>query len=242
MLGGALSLLLGLAAASPILVPTLELGIQTQIQVEVVYAYLGLQDFNQSATGLWRNQADYQLDTHLILYLIVFNVTNRSDRLVVVDQFQVLAAQEISVTYDGRTMGSESLARTHSATVLVNGQPVLEGFSVAAVNTIVHDTRDMRKGGVGWDSYWSPNQTRLIGLSGITDIGGNAYLPLTQRQIYVYAEAEGRPISGGSSHGFSLKFVQLQMAGRDLLYNTVFSENQILRIANGIDVYVVARR
>lgn len=247
ILGSVLALLLGVAVASPILVQNLELGAKVQIQVDVVYAYFGVQEFNRSITGLWRNFSDpWEWDLHIVSYLIVLNVTNRSDRLATIEEFQVSAAQEILVTNGTNKIGSEELARSFrtNQTSSDGSNPTDRDFGVAQANTIVMDARDL-KGAYFWSQYWSPDESRLIGLRGTTEVANvAAYKALTTGTIYLFGKAEGRPLDGGSqSRGFSLKHVQLQMFEREFLYNVVVSENQILRFdSNGIDVYIEARR
>lgn len=248
ILGSALALVLGVAVASPILVQNLELGAKVQIQVDVVYAYFAVQEFNRSITGLWRNFSDpWEWDLHIISYLIVLNVTNRSDRLATIEEFQVSAAQEILVTNGTNKIGSEELARSFQTnqTSSDGSKPTARDFGVAQANTIVMDARDLSKGAYFWSQYWSPDESRLIGLTGTTEVANvAAYKALTTGTIYLFGKAEGRPYDGGSqSWGFSLKHVQLQMFEREFLYNVVVSENQILRFhSNGIEVYIVARR
>ena len=241
ILGSVIALMLGLAVASPILMANLALTTKIQIEVDVVYAYFGIQEFNSNVTGLWRNSSD-SLESNLpiVTYLIILNVTNRSDRLALIGMFEVSGAQEILVQNGTERIGSEKLAKSITVSPISD-----KGFGVAKENTIVTDLRDLSRFYPGWSQYWSPNESRLIGLTGMVEVSNTAaYAALQSGTIYLYGEAEGLPYGGGSqSRGFSLKHVQLQMIGKDFLYNSVLSENQMLRIdSNGIDVYIETRR
>lgn len=245
MLGSILALMLGLAVASPILVRNLELGGTVKIKVDVVYAYFVIQDFNRNITGLWRNLTDpFESEFHVISYLIVLNVTNHSDGLATIGEFQVSAAEEILVRNGTNTIGSEELARASNQSATRNGQPIPLGFGVEMKNTIVMDYRDLSEYYPGWSQYWSPNSSRLIALSGMRSIPTIDYGALTNGTIYLYGEAKGQPFGGGSkSSAFSLELVHLQRAGKEYLFNSLLSKDQLLQVeSNGIDAHVEARR
>lgn len=212
--GSVLALMLGLAVASPILVPNLTVGVKAKIGVDVVYAYFGVQQFNSSISGLWRTQADSS-EPYVISYFIVLNVTNNSDDSAVIEAFKVAAAPEIDLS---------------NGTLIRNG--------------IVIDARDLRRGYVLWDMYWAPKTSRLIGFTGMATLPEILLAPLRDEMIYLLGQAEGRPYGGGSeSTANGLKYVQFQRIGDEFLYNTVVSENQLLQIdRNGIDVHIETRR
>jgi len=241
VLANAIALTLGLAAASPILVPNLALTTKVRIEVDVIYAYFGVQEFNRNVTGLWRNQSsplEYAL--HIISYFIVLNVTNRSNKLALIGEFEVSAAPEILVQNGTEMIGSEKLAKQITVSPISG-----ESFGVAKENPILTDLRDLSRFYPGWSQYWSPNTSRLIGLTGIVEVSNiAAYDALQSGTIYLYGEAKGKPYEGGSlSTGFNLKHVQLQIIGKEYLYNAILSENQILRMdSNGIDVFIETRR
>jgi len=241
ILGSVVALMLGLAVASPILVSNLALTTKVQIEVDVVYAYFGVQDFSSSITGLWRNHSDPWEHTLLIVsYFIVLNVTNPSDDLALIGEFEVSAAPEILVHNGTDLIGSEKLAQ------MITVSPIdTEGFGVTKENPILTDLRDLSRFYPGWSQYWPPNTSRLIGLTGMVEVSNiAAYDALRSGTIYLYGEAKGKPYEGGSSStGFSLKHVQLQIIGKEYMYNAVLSENQILRMeSNGIDVFIETRR
>jgi len=235
ILGSVLAMILGLGVSSPILMANLGLTGKVQIEVEVAYAYFGIQEFDRSVTGLWRNPDEGSM----VSYLIVLNVTNLSNRLATMEDFVVAAAQEILVQNGSQKIGSEELARTSQAS---SNPPESGIFSVSMQNPVVCDERAIRWY-PGWSQIWEPKSSRLIGLSGIIDISGVAYQTLTNGTVYLYGKAEGRPYEGGSqSKAFDLRLVQLQKIGREFLYNALVLENQILRIANGLDVFIQSRR
>lgn len=240
ILGSVLGLALGLAAASPMLIPNLALPTKVQIEVDVVYAYFGVQEFPSDITGLWRNQSDSWENTlHIVSYFIVLNVTNHSDKLALIGEFEVSAAPEILVINGTDMIGSEKLAEQTTVSPISG-----EGFGVSKENPILTDLRDLSRFYPGWSQYWSPNESRLIGLTGIVEVSNiAAYDALQSGTIYLYGEAKGKPYEGGSlSTGFGLKNVQLEIIGSEYLYNAMLSENQILRMdSNGIDVFIETR-
>jgi hypothetical protein len=214
ILGCVLALLLGLAVSSPILFSNLTPTARIQLDIDVQYAYFGVQDFNQNVTGLWRNASDPQEHyLHPVSYLIILNVTNHSGKLVYVQEFEAAAAPRIVVN---------------------NGTEI--------DNKVVYDVRTI-EWYPGWDQYWSPNQSRLIGLTGMTEAQEPSYLALLSGTLYLYGHVEG--IGLGEKlvvEGSTVKQVQLQAYGREFLYNTLLSENQMLRFDHGFDVSVQPRR
>jgi hypothetical protein len=219
VVGSILALTLGLVVSLPILFSNLALVTRVKIEVDVVYAYFGVQNFNQNVTGLWRNATDLS-EQQLISYFIVLNVTNHSNTIALMDSFEVSAAPEIYV---------------HNVTD--------SGFGVSQTNPIVDDFRDVSPYYPGWDNYWSSNKSKLIGLSGIVEVSDPAYLALTSGRFYLFGKVNGHPFGGGTqSAAYSLKYVQAQTIGREFLYNSVLSENQIWRTGYGLDVFVDTRR
>jgi hypothetical protein len=210
MLGCLLALLLGSVFSAAMLLPDLTPATTIQVDVDVVYAYFGVQNFNGNITGLWINTSDpLQLYTHRLAYFIVLNVTNRSNNLAYIDEFEVAVAPSIAVQ-DGGT---------------------------EITNKVVGDTRTV-EWYPGFSQYWSPNQSRLIGLSGITDVHENAYPALSSGALYLWGRVQGTPLGEKSTFtGYSLKHVQLQVFGEEFLYNVLLSQNQMLRI-EGLDVIV----
>jgi hypothetical protein len=238
VLGCALALLLGLAVSVPVLIPKPPAP-EIQIDVNIAYAYFSLQEFGENITGLWRNVTDHS-DYDLVLYFIVLNVTNRSNGWARIDQFKASAAPEILVINGTQSLGSQSLAERTS--VNCSGNCGGTTFSVGEENPLMTDVRDMSKGGDGWDGDWQPNGSRLIGLSGMVQLCFPSRDALINGSMYLYGQAEGAAFPGGSwSMGFDLKHVQLQEIGREFLYNPVFTQNQMLGLYNGLDVYVVSR-
>jgi len=222
ILGSVIALTLGLGAASPILIPNLTLTTNVQIEVNVVYAYFGVQGFASNITGLWRNYSSlWEKDLHIISYLFVLNVTNPTDRLLMLGEFTASAAPQIQVTQYSK--GELSIAQT---------------------NTIASAFRDLSRYYPGWSQYWQPNTTRLIALSGtIENSNTAAYDALQTGTIYLFGRVEGKIYEGGWASGYSLKYIQLQKIGNEYLYNTLLSENQILRLSqDGIDVFIETRR
>jgi hypothetical protein len=222
ILGSVIALTLGLGAASPILIPNLALTTKVQIEVDVVYAYFGVQEFTSNITGLWRNCSSlWENDLHIISYLFVLNVTNPTDKLLMLGEFTASAAPQIQVTQHPK--GELSIAQT---------------------DTIASAFRDLSRYYPGWSQYWQPNTTRLIALSGtIENSNIAAYDALQTGTIYLFGRVEGKICGGGWANGYSLKHIQLQKIGNEYLYNTLLNENQILRLSqDGIDVFIETRR
>jgi len=222
ILGSVIALTLGLAVASPILIPNLTLTTKVQIEVDVVYAYFGVQNFTSSITGLWRNYSSFrENDLHIISYLFVLNVTNPTDKLLILGEFTASAAPQIQVI-----------------------QHLEEGLSISETNTIASAFRDLSRYYPGWSQYWQPKRSRLIALSGIIENSNTAaYDALQTGSIYLFGRVEGKIYGGGWADGYSLKHVQLQKIGNEYLYNTLLNENQILRLSlDGIDVFIETRR
>jgi hypothetical protein len=222
IIGSMIALTLGLAAASPILVPNLALTEKVQIEVDVVYAYIGVQNFSESITGLWRNTSNiYEYDLKIVSYFIVLNITNLSNKIALIQEFEASAAQQITVE--------------HHADEVVG---------VSQTNTIVHNYQDVSGYYPGWSQYWSANESRLIALTGVAEVSNTAaQAALQSGTIYLFGKAEAKPLGGGSqSSAYSVKHVQLQTIGNEYLYNTILSENQIWRMdTNGIDVFIQTR-
>lgn len=221
ILSGILALILGVAFASPILFANLQLRERVKISVDVVYAYFAIQNFDADIIGLWRNLSEpIERDLWFVSYFVVLNVTNLSDKLAMIEKFQVMVAQKITM----------------------KRLPTNE-IQVSAVNSIITDFLDGKQY-PGWSHYWSPGESRLIGFTGMREVSNAAaYSQLETGIVYLFGEAEGQPIGGKMSKVFSLKHVQLQIIDKEFLYNKILSENQLLRIdSNGIDVYVETRR
>jgi len=219
MLGSILATVLGLVVASPILVPNLALTKTVNIEVEVVYAYFGVQEINSDIHGLWRNLSDpRESDFRIVSYFFVLNVTNHSSEVAIIKEFSAFAAQEAQVGSKGE---------------------------VSAVNTIATGFRDARGYLLFWSQYLSPNESRLIGLTGMVEVPNVAYTVLQSGNICLFGRVEAQPYGGGSwATGYSLKHVELQITDGEFMYNAVLSENQILRIdhSNGVDIYIETRR
>jgi hypothetical protein len=234
ILGSILAALLGLAVSSPILLANIGLTTKVPIRVEVAYAYFALQEFDTQVVGLTRNASE----GWMISYFIVLNITNLSDRLVVMEDFEVAAAPEIVVQNGTQEIGSESLAQRSQAS---SNPPDSEMFSMGMENGIVYDVREVRWY-PGWSQYWGPKSSRLIGLTGMIEISSMAYTALTQGTIYLYGKVDGRPYEKGVySRGFDLKYVQLQRIDNEFFYNALVSQDQIIRATNGLDVYIQTR-
>lgn len=214
VLGGVLSLLLGLAFSIPLLVSNLRPATSIELITDVKYAYFSDQAFSQNISGLWRNASNpREHEQHLISYIIVLNITNHSDKLAYVEELEAAAGPMI----------------------------IAENGTIEMHNPVVYDVRTI-KWFPGWDQYWQPNRSRLVALTGIVDVYETVYQSLTSGTLFLYGRVEAQPYGEGTySAGFGVKQVQLQAYGREFLYNALISENQMLQINNGFDVSVQSR-
>jgi hypothetical protein len=222
ILGSFIALTLGLAAASPLLIPNLALTTTIQLEIDTVYAYISIQQYDPQITGLWRNYSNlWENDLHIISYLFIINVTNPTDKLLMLGEFTASGAPQIDITQFPR------------------GE-----LSVGQTNPIVTAFRDLSRYYPGWSQYWQPNSSRLIALSGtIENSNTAAHDALQTGTIYLFARVEGKTYEGGWAKGYNLKQVQLQQIGNEYLYNILLNQNQILRLtSDGIDAYIETRR
>lgn len=248
-LGSVVAMVFGLAAASPILVSNLALTKEIEIEVDVVYAYFAVQEFDGNVTGLWRNSTRQPWDPpRIVSYLIVLNVTNASDETALMGEFEASAAQGILVRDGTSEMGSLNYSGVEvnqsRPNVIVNQSTYPgDGFSVQKHNVVVTAFRDLSRYYPGWSQYWPPKTSRLIALTGMMEVPDLVYAVLESRRVYLYGEVRGKRYGGGSwSTGYSVKQVQLQMIENEFLYNALLNEDQVLRIdRNGIEVYVELR-
>lgn len=214
ILGGILALLLGLAFSIPLLVSNLKPRTSIELIVDVKYAYFGDQTFSQNMSGLWRNASNPQdYERHLISYIIVLNITNHSDKLAYVNEFEAAAGPEIQA----------------------------DNVTTSMHNAVVYDVRAI-KYFPGWDQYWGPNQSRLVALTGTVSVYQIIYQSLMSGTLYLFGRVQAMAYDSGTySSAFGLKQVQLQEYGREFLYNALISGNQLLQIENGFDVSVQSR-
>jgi hypothetical protein len=212
ILCGILALSLGLAFSIPLLLSNLKPRTSIDLIVDVKYAYFGDQGFSQNISGLWRNASKPQdIEEHLISYVIVLNITNHSDKVAYVDEFEAAAAPEI-------------LAESGTVTVISDA--------------VVYDVRTI-KYFPGWDQSWVPNQSRLVALTGTVGVFQTIYDSLINGTLYLYGRVQAMAYGSGTySEASGFKQVQLQEYGREFLYNALISGNQLLQIENGFDVSI----
>jgi len=237
VVGSFLALMLGMVIGTPILVQNLALGEPPEVYAEVVYAYFGLQPFNQNVSGLFGRQ--------VISYLFVLNVTNLSDQLVIVNNFVASAAESmwfLNATSDHSFNATEPAG---------NGIPWNNSTQV----------RYMAKGGVGLSSkngiasrsenipegnqyYWSANTSRLVALTGIVEVSGLALQALRAGKIFVFSNVGGKVYGSrlSISGAYVIKGIELQnIQNQEFVYNVLLKPNQSLHITgDGIGVVIVS--
>jgi hypothetical protein len=226
ILAGAIALIVGFGVAMPLLL--LNIGPlrwtppeEVHVEVDIMYAYFGVQQFNQNLTGLWINSSNLQgdlprEDLHFVTYLFVVNITNLSDKFFVsMHELYFVAGPSIDAEPD----------------------------SWGATDPMVYlEIRDLHESYI-FNSQCEPGHSRLIALTGIVETYGVAYSQLQNGTIYLFTIIYGQPIGDAGnaiwSKSYCLKEVQLQIFGSEFLYNNLLSENQRLNFyPNGIDVYI----
>jgi hypothetical protein len=229
ILSSAVALIVGFAAATPILIAYYLPATRVQIGVDLVYAYFGVQAFNQNVTGLWINSSDpSQRDLQIVSFFIVLNVTNRSERPADLKGFRVVAGSNV---------------------YLINTtQPSGENLTgVGSVNAIVFWQLGAGEH-ASWYPIWETSQSRLIALTGLVGTQSTDVINAMANEFtYLYGSADAQPYGGGvTSSAYSFKRVQLQAFGTDVkettefLYNAILSDNQRWGLDhNGIDVHIV---
>jgi hypothetical protein len=223
ILGSAVALILGFSIAAPILLAYYRPSTSVQIKVDLVYAYLGVQQFNQNVTGLWINSSDkMQAPLSIISFFIVLNVTNQSNKTAYLTGFQVVVGPNVFL---------------FNVTEYPSGR---NSTGISAENPVVWWYLGENR--VGWYPVWEPRQSRLIAVTGsVGTRGTDSISALANEYMYLYGSAAARPYEGGiGSYAYSFKYVRLQAFGTEFLYNSVLSNNQRWSLDhNGIDVSIV---
>ncbi len=222
---GVVALLLGLAIAYPLYTPNVQtLPKYTNghafLGLDVVYAYFSTQPVSQNITGLWHNSNDPSSKYYTAgSFFLVLNITNHSNVTVVVSKLSVSGAQQMSITNTPNEF-SETIS----------------GFFFEYHQTYNQKTDP----GPGDDVTWQPYESRLIGLSGINQIGNRTLLQTGT--FYLGGSVEGTVIGGLPSIGGGAKLVHMENFGdSEYLYNDLVKGNESLRVyPTSFDVQVVS--
>ncbi len=230
--GSLLALMLGVAIGMPILVQNLVLGEPPKVYAEVVYAYFGLQPFSENVSGLYGRQ--------VISYVFILNVTNLSNRLVIVNSFKVSAAESIRFynATDGHVNATEPTDFVWDNTTQVRYMDK-GGVGIGSRNGIASRSEDFLEGNA---YYWSQNASKLVALTGVIEISDLALHALRVGKIFVFSHIGGKVYEGrlSISGAFVIKGIELEIIqGREFVYNTLLKANQSLHIPNdGTGVFV----
>ncbi len=221
------ALVLGLALAYPLLISDLPITKKLDLGVDVVYVYIGNPNLSTNVTGLWRNYSipnevaetsggRFKFDVHAVSYFVVLNITNFSDKLARITNFNLISGPQISL---------------------------IGNRGVSAGNPILTDSRNnMDIDFISFDATWSAHTSRLIYLSGFVGVHDIAYESLNSGSTYVYATADGQAYSEKASFsGTFLKQIELQKFESNYLYNNLLSDNQMLIFYSGMDVSIGTR-
>ena len=227
MVAGCLAaLVLGLTLAYPLLISEMPITKKLDLDVKVVYAYIGNPNLNANITGLWRNytipnevaETDggrIGYDVHTVSYFVVLNVTNPSNSLARITTFNLIAGPQISLFENG---------------------------GISAGIPILTDSRSNVDANLGFDPLWNANESRLVYLSGFEGVHDVAYESLDSGSIYVYAYSQGQSYHEGAfCSGTFLEKFQFQDFGGNYLYNNLVNDNQVLIFYNNMEVYIGTR-
>ncbi|MGD6810017.1 MAG: hypothetical protein ACQCN3_10000 [Candidatus Bathyarchaeia archaeon] len=217
MIAGVLvALSLGLALAYPLLanqMPTLE---TPELGLTVAYTYISSPLNNSGLTGVWRNSSNgWQVNNIIFSYLVVMNITNYSNVSVQVNTLQVMVGPSITVDQDS-------------------------GMT-SAHNLLVSEYR-MKEFPLPFNDVWAPNESKLVYLSGMNGVPDAFYSVVNSGSVWILGRAEGKIAyqnSGGDS-AYDLKQVPLQVTDGNYLYNSLLTDNQMLRLY-GLEAEVVPR-
>lgn len=176
------------------------------ITFNVAYAYFSLTSYSQNITGLSR--------TSLVDYIMVVNITNHSNITVDIAGVAVYAAENIS-TVNTETEFSQS-SNGQFLTQDIGFDPYATDFSTKAL------------------PYLGPQQSKLIGLSGTSDLDNSTILQ--SGVFYMGGKLEGSVSEWHFTWGGSEQ-VHVKNFGKEYLYNNLISGNQALHI-QGNYVYI----
>jgi hypothetical protein len=208
-----IALILGLVLSVPLLISNLNPSPKATserpfIGLEVPYAYFSLPSYSQNIIGLSGN------NNSLVDYVSVVNVTNYSNMTVFIDKITVYGAKYLNVT---NTKSEFSLsAKNNFFTTKLN-------FSPSDEDNLIHALPSL-----------GPHQSKLIALSGTTEIGNVSMLKTGTFYLGGKIDAsigEWHSTWGGSEH------VEVQNFGNEYLYNNLIFSNQTLHL-QGNYVYI----
>jgi hypothetical protein len=232
--GSLLALMLGVAIGMPILIQNLVLGEPPKVYSEVVYAYFGLQSFNENVSGLHSGQ--------VISYVFVLNVTNLSNQLVVVTSFRASAAE--SIRFHNVT-GYHVNATEPDDTLWDNATQVRyvakgEALGFGSSNVVASRSEDFLEGN---EYYWSPNASKLVVLTGMVKTSDLALHALRVGKIYVLSHVTGKVYSNeriSISGAYVIKGIEIEIIqGQEFVFNNLLKMNQHLEIIDdGTGVFI----
>ena len=226
IVGSIIVLLVGIAVVYPMLFFDSNSFSKTDLMVDILYAYISPLNSHSNETGLWWNNSVVDMgsasdgiraDGTVVSYLFVLNVTNNFNKLVQMKGFEVKLGPQITVNADG---------------------------SIFANNPLVSDSRHFSFITAETDDIWSPQSSKLIGLSGVIGVHEAPFSSLNST-TFIYSYVEGQIALSGNGQmnsNYSLKQVQFQTVGDAYLYNNLLNENQILLFYQGLEVNVATRR
>ena len=227
-----LALILGISVGTPFLLQNISLGEHPKVYDEVVYASFQFQDYNSNVIG---RQGDKWLT-----YVLVLNVTNLSNRLVMVNDFEVIAAQQI-----------EFLQSRNVTNVIFNGYP---NASTSSVGTQVSYNMSIGIGAEnpvsrsenfppGNEYYWDANESRLVAFTGSLSVSSFVFGEYEGGSISVFSHVSGQVVDSQQyvSGAYVIKRIDLQLSQNSTyVYNSLLDPNEFLWISNdGTGVSIV---
>lgn len=200
------ALILGLVLSVPLFLSNLNPTPKATFErpfiiLDVPYAYFSLPSYSQNITGLSSSS------NSLFEYVSVVNITNYSNQTIFIDKITVYGATYLNIT---NTKFEFSLSATNNFfTAKLAFNPSDEDNLLYALPSL------------------GPHQSKLIALSGTTEIGNAT--ALQTGSFYLGGKIDGSVGDWHSTWGGSRQ-VQVQNFGNEYLYNNLISSNQTLNL------------
>jgi hypothetical protein len=228
-----LALILGIIVGTPFLLQNLSLGEHPKVYAEVVYASFQFQDYNSNIIG---RQGDKWLT-----YVLVLNVTNLSNQLVMVNNFDVMVADQIeflqSTTNNNTTVINEyPNASTSNDEIQVSYN---SSIGIGAKDPVSRSENFLP----GNDYYWDANQSRLMAFTGSLGVSSLVFGGFVGGSILVFSHVYGQVYESQQSiqGAYVIKRIEMQVSQNStFVYNSLLGPNEYLWISkDGAGVSII---